>query len=170
MPRFAPCAAAAACAVVSASALADFAGQPILGTLMNGSIVTGNTTGAADDNDGFTSGKHIFDLWDGGDDVWTIDWAGGDMRVILTYDNSGPTDLHLFVYRPGGLNDSGDYSIINTGVETVDIFGAAAGAYYVVIDSPAGGEGAYELSVTVPAPATMAIGALGLTATSRRRR
>ena len=163
-------AAVAACAVASAPALADFAGQTILGTLTNGSVVTGNTTGATDDNDGFTSGKHIFDLWDGGDDVWTIDWAGGNLLVTLTYDNSGGTDLDLFVYRPGSLNDSGDYSIVNTGVETVSITNAAPGLYYVNIDSPAGGEGAYELSVTVPTPATALVGLVGFGALSRRRR
>lgn len=162
-------AAVAACVSLCAPAFADFAGQAVLGTLTNGSVVTGNTTGASDDNDGFTSGKHIFDLWDGGDDVWTIDWAGGDMLVTLTYDNSGSTDLDLFIYRPGSLNDSGDYSIINTGIETVSISGAAAGIYYVNIDSPAGGEGAYELSVTVPAPATALVGVFGLAALRRRR-
>lgn len=151
-------------------ALAGFGGQTILGTLVEGSMVTGNTTGSSDNNDGFTSGDHIFDIWDGGDDVWTIDWAGGDLRVNLTYDNSGSTDVDLFVYRPGSLNDSGDYSIINTGLETVDIAGAAAGTYYVVIDSAAGGEGAYELSVTVPAPASVGAGGAGLLALARRRR
>lgn len=159
------------CALLcSASALADFAGQTILGNLMNGSVVSGDTSNASDDNDGFTSGMHIFDIWDGGDDVWALDWAGGNMRVDLAYDNSLFTDVDLFVYRPGGLDDSGDYAIANTGLDSVTIAGAGAGTYYIVIDSTAGAEGAYELSVTVPAPGALAVGVAGLVGLARRRR
>lgn len=149
-------------------AVADFSGQTILGPISNGSVVNGDTTGHSDDNDGFSSGIHIFDLWDGGDDVWRFDWLGGPMVVELDYDNTF-ADLDLFVYRPGGLDDSGDYSIINTGHENVTINSAAAGSYYIVIDSPAFQEGAYTLSVT-PAPASLALLGMGGLLAGRRRR
>ncbi|MCC6284175.1 MAG: hypothetical protein IT439_02560 [Phycisphaerales bacterium] len=153
-------------ALLAAPALGDFAGQPILGPLTNGSVVNGDTTGASDDNDGFTSGMHIFNLWEGGDDVWRLDWLGGGMTVELFYDTTF-SDLELFVYRPSNLDDSGDYSIVNSGYEVVHIPSAPAGSYYINIDSPAFMEGAYRLAVT-PAPSTLAL--LGLASLASRRR
>lgn len=158
-----------AATLISSAAVADFGGQTILGPLVNGSAVTGDTSNSTDDNDGFTSGMHIFDIWDGGDDVWQLNWDGGSMRVDLIYDNSLFTDVDLFVYRPGGYDDSGDYSIANTGLDTVVINGAAAGAYFIVIDSTAGAEGPYDLRIT-PTPGTATLFGLAFCAMGRRRR
>ncbi len=155
-------------AALAAPSFADFTGQPILGPLTNGSSVSGDTTGKSDDNDGFSSGGHFFDIWRGGDDVWRLDWTGGTMTVELFYDNLF-SDLELFVYRPSNLDDSGDYSIVNSGYEVVTINNAAAGSYYINIDSPAFQEGAYRLVVT-PAPSALAALGLGGFALARRRR
>lgn len=157
-----------ALALIAGGAQADFAGQTILGPLTAGSNVSGTTAGASDDNDGFTSGMHYFDIWDGGDEVWQIDWAGGNLTVNLT--SVGGSDNDLFIYSPGGYNDSGNYSIVGT-FDTVTINGAAAGTYYAVVDSSFFSEGAYQLEVLVPAPsagALLGLGAFGLC--GRRRR
>lgn len=77
------------------SANADFSGRPILGPLTAGSIVSGSTLGQSDSNDGFDSGGHIFNIWDGGDDVWQLNWAGGTLTVTL--DSLGGSDNDLFL-------------------------------------------------------------------------
>lgn len=153
---------------LAASAAADFVGQPILGPITLGSSVSGNTTGHADDNDGWDSGIHIFDIWDGGDDVWQLNWAGGDMNLQLLYNPAPPVDLDMFLYEPGAYDSTGIYSIINTGVEEILYPAAPAGVYYINIDSPIGQEGAYTLNV-LPEPATLALLALGACAVRRRR-
>ncbi|MGD9692002.1 MAG: PPC domain-containing protein [Phycisphaerales bacterium] len=157
-------------ALTAGHAAAGFVGQSILGNLSAGSVVNGDVTGHADDNDGFTSGMHIFNIWDGGDDVWTITWAGGDMQVDLTY-STALCDVDLFVYRPTNLDDSGDYAIANTGVDTVTILAADAGTYYVNVDSTFFSEGAYTLSVTlIPEPGAVSLFALSALIATRRRR
>ncbi len=148
------------------TARADFAGQTILGPLTNGSLVLGDTTGKSDDNDGFTSGTHIFDIWDGGDDVWQLDWAGGDLTVNLT--SFGGSDNDLFLYTPASYDDSGNYSIAGS-FDTVTEPGAVAGTYYIVVDSTFFSEGAYELQVT-PAPSVLTLAGLGALGNAGRRR
>ncbi|MBK7403868.1 MAG: PEP-CTERM sorting domain-containing protein [Phycisphaerales bacterium] len=159
-------AALAALLAVAGVARADFTGQTILGPLSNGSLVSGDTTGHSDDNDGFSSGTHIFDIWDGGDDVWQIDWLGGNLTVNLTSLNGSDNDL--FLYTPDSYDDSGNYSIVGA-FDTVTEFGAAPGTYFVVVDSTFFTEGAYNLEV-IPAPATGAVFGLGLLGLTRRRR
>lgn len=152
---------------VASAASADFIGQPILGPITLGSSVTGNTVGHADDNDGWDSGKHIFDIWAGGDDVWQLNWAGGDMNLQLLYNPAPPVDLDMFLYEPGAYDSTGTYSIINTGVEEILYPAAPAGIYYINIDSPIGQEGAYTLNV-LPEPTTLVLLALGACALHRR--
>jgi hypothetical protein len=148
-------------------ALAGFGGQTILGPIGPGSVVNGDTTGSNDDNDGWTSGEHIFFIWTGPDDAWQLNWHGGDMRIEMTYDNF-LADLDLFLYESGSLDDSGNYSIVNPGLEVIDA--PAAGTYYLVADSPdAGTAGAYTLSVgPVPEPGSLALMGTGLAAMARR--
>lgn len=160
-------AALVAASAVTAPALADFSGQTILGPLTNGSSVIGDTSNATDDNDGFSSGGHFFFIWTGNDDVWQLDWSGGDMEVEMLY-NPGQFDGDLFLYGPSSYDDATYYSTLNTGVENISLGGAIAGTYYVVIDSETGG-GAYTLNVT-PAPGSGAVLALGGLAAFRRRR
>lgn len=164
-------AALSACALVAtaSSSYASFAGQTILGPLSSPANVFGDTTGASDDNDGWFSGGPVFGIWDGGDDVWALTWTGGDMLVELLYD-TGQAEVDLFLYVPGSLDESTLDSISGTGFDSVMLPGAAAGTYYILIDSEAGFEGAYNLRV-VPAPggvALLGLGACGLVRRSRR--
>ena len=153
--------------LVARSSFAGFAGQTILGPLAPGSIVNGNTAGANDDNDGFTSGDHIFFIWNGPDDAWQLNWPGGDMHIEMSYTLPG-TDLDLFLYEPGSYDDSGNYSILNTGLETIDAPAASAGIYYLVVDSEQD-PGSYQLRVS-PVPEPASLSALGLTLALFRRR
>lgn len=164
-----PVLAGAVCAFTAAPAFADFAGQTILGPLTAGSSVSGTTVGASDNNDGWDSGTHIFDIWDGGDNVYALTWLGGDINLTLTsFDGS---DNDLFLYTPGNLNEASVYSIRGAD-DTVQLLGAAAGTYYIVVDSTFFSEGAYQLDVgAVPAPGALALlGVAGMATTSRRRR
>lgn len=150
--------------------LADFSGQIILGPLTAGSAVSGNTTGHADDNDGFDSGGHFFDIWDGGDDVWQLNWGGGDLVVSLF--NTGAADNDLFLYVPGSL-DSTEHSSVFPGPmpDVITILGAAAGTYYINVDTESGSEGAYNLTVgQIPGPGASALMGAVLLLNARRRR
>jgi hypothetical protein len=154
-------------AFAAGTAHAGFAGQTILGPLSLGSNVVGNNTGASDDNDGFTSGDHIFDIWDGGDDAWRLDWLGGDLTITMTY--GAGDDPDLFLYEPGSLDDSANYSILGVSPDVVTLLNAPAGTYYVVVDSTAGMEGPYSLSV-IPAPGSALMLVVGMVGSLRRRR
>ncbi len=151
-----------------AAARADFAGQPILGPLAPDTTVSGSTLGQSDDNDGFDSGIHIFDIWDGGDNVYLLNWPGGDLTVTL--DSLGGSDNDLFLYRPGSLDSTGDYSIVGAH-DVVTLPGAVAGDYYINVDSTFFSEGDYQLSVAgVPGPTSGVLLGAGLLCLSRRRR
>jgi hypothetical protein len=157
-----------ALAFAAGVARADFIGQPILGPLGPGGTAFDSTVGKADDNDGFDSGTHIFNIWDGGDDVYLLNWPGGDLTVTL--DSFGGSDNDLFVYSPGSLNSTGDYSIAGAH-DVVTILGAAPGGYYINVDSTFFSEGSYQLQVSpVPAPASAALLGAGLLCLARRRR
>ena len=150
----------------ASSALADFAGQPILGPLSIGSVVNNSTAGKADDNDGWDSGTHIFNIWDGGDDVYLLNWVGGDMT--LTMNSLGGSDNDLFLYIPGSL-DSASYESFAGAFDEITVAGAAAGDYYINVDSTFFSEGDYRLAVT-PEPATLGVMGLGLMLAARARR
>lgn len=154
--------------ISASSALAGFTGQPIQATLVPGSIVTGNTIGAPDNNDGFTSGDHFFNLWPGPDHVYKLNFPGGDLTATLTH--GAGDDIDLFVYRPSNLDDSGDYNITNLLVSSVTIPAAAPGMYYIVLDSDtAANAGPYTLAISaIPEPASL--GALSVVGMFARRR
>jgi hypothetical protein len=154
--------------VTCVPALAGFSGQTILGPLSAGSSVNGTLVGASDLNDGFFSGDHIFDIWDGGDRVYGLNWLGGDILITLTPGATGDPDL--FLYKPGMLDESDLYSPTN-GIDTVSLLNADPGFYYIVIDTTAGAEGAFNLSVgAVPAPGAAAMWGVALLFGRRRRR
>ena len=162
---------AAGLTLAGAPALAGFDGQTILGPLVPGSVVNGDTTNGNDDNDGFSSGGHFFFIWNGPDDAWRLNWPGGDMLLTMTY-NSPADDLDLFLYEPGSYDDSSNYSILSTGTETITAPAAAAGTYYIVVDSDTlAHAGPYTLSVApIPEPAGIGAAAVAVLALARRRR
>lgn len=160
------CFAACAAGGIAIPAFGDFSGQPIFGPLSNFSMVMGTTSGAPDNNDGFTSGDHIFNIWDGGDVVYQLNWLGGDM--LITLDSLGGSDNDLFLYTPDSYNDSGIYSIVGAHDE-VSLAGAAAGTYYIVVDSTFFSEGDYKLTVVPTPPAGLAF-LTGLAFVGSRRR
>ena len=149
------------------ASFAGFAGQTILGPLSAGDSVSGTLVGAPDLNDGFTSGDHIFNIWDGGDRVYGLNWLGGDINITLTGVSGDPD---LFLYTPGSLDDSSIYSTRGL-VDSVSLLNAAPGFYYIVVDTTFGSEGAFQLSVAaVPAPAALALlGVAGMVGRRRRR-
>ena len=147
---------------------AGFGGQTILGPITLSSDVSGDLTGKSDDNDGWFSGDHVFDIWDGGDDVWQLNWPGGDMRLLLTYDTA-QGDPDLFLYTPGSLDESSYDSFTNTGLEQIDVAAAPAGTYYVLVDTTAGQESPYRLQV-IPAPGVGMVAAGAGAMFLRRRR
>lgn len=153
---------------LSAPAFADFAGQTILGPLTAGSSVTGTTLGAPDLNDGWDSGTHIFDIWLGGDRVYALNWLGGDINLTLT--SLGGSDNDLFLYSPGDY-DAASHYMFRGSLDTVQVLGAAAGTYYIVVDSTEFSEGAYQLDVAaVPAPGAIALLGAACVMGGRRRR
>ncbi len=155
-------------ALGTSEALADFTGQPILGPLSAGSFVTGDTTGRSDSNDGWDSGIHIMDIWDGGDDVWQLNWLGGPMQITLN--SLGGSDNDLFLYFPGSYDSASEYSFAGA-FDQVTLNNADAGTYYINIDSQFFSEGAYDLRVeAVPAPGAAALLAVGGLVALRRRR
>ena len=146
---------------------ADFAGQTILGPLTAGSSVNGTLVGAPDINDGFTSGTHIFNIWDGGDRVYGLNWLGGDIDITLTPTGSGDPDL--FLYTPDNLDDSGIYSTTNA-IDHVSLADAAPGFYYIVVDTTFFSEGPFQLSVAaIPAPGALAMLGVAMLVGRRRR-
>jgi hypothetical protein len=149
-------------------ARADFAGQTILGPLTAGSSISGTLIGASDINDGFTSGTHIFNIWDGGDRVYGLNWLGGDIDITLTPIGGGDPDL--FLYTPDNLDDSGIYSITG-GIDQVTLADAAPGFYYIIVDTTFFNEGGFQIDVAaVPAPGAMAMLGTAILAGRRRRR
>ncbi len=151
---------------MSAPAFADFAGQPILGPITAGTSVTGTTLGAPDNNDGWDSGTHILDIWNGGDRVYQLNWFGGDINLTLT--SLGGSDNDLFLYSPGDY-DTASHESFRGSLDTIQVLGASAGIYYIVVDSTEFSEGSYQLDVAaVPAPGVA--GMLGLAALCGRGR
>ena len=153
---------------IASPSFANFNGQTILGPLSAGSSITGTTLGAQDLNDGWDSGTHIFDIWDGGDRVYGLNWAGGAINLTLT--SLGGSDNDLFLYTPTNLDSSSNYSFRGS-LDTVQLLDAAPGFYYIIVDSTAFSEGSFQLDVAaVPAPGALGVFGLALMTRGRRRR
>jgi len=151
---------------MGSTAMADFSGQTILGPLGVGSSVTGDTTNSTDDNDGEFSGQPTFD-WTGPDDVWQLDWTGGDIQLDLLFSHA-EGDLDLFLYVPGQLAFSSQESESSTDNEAIFKSAAAAGTYYVLVDGYDLSAASYTLNVT-PEPASLVFLAMGGLIMLRRR-
>lgn len=83
--------------------------------------------------------------------------------------NSSVCDPDLFLYTPSNLNDSSIYGITGSSPDVVSLLNAAPGTYYIVVDSTAGAEGAYELTV-LPSPASAGVFLVAGLFAGRRRR
>lgn len=149
-------------------ALAGFVGQTILGPLSAGTSVFDTTSGATDLNDGWDSGTHLFDIWNGGDRVYGLDWAGGDIHLTLT--SFGGSDNDLFLYTPSNLDTASGESYRGS-FDSIDMLGASAGFYYIIVDSTEFSEGDFQLEVgAVPSPGVVTLFGLSLLGGRRRNR
>jgi MYXO-CTERM domain-containing protein len=146
-----------------------------IGSLTGASSTDGNTANSSDDMDG---GSGIFSggSWSGGDDVYSLNWAGGDLELNLLFTMGGPDsvgdgDIDLYLWADNTATVLIDSGISTDSNELVEVAALAAGKYYVSIDGWFGAGNAYKLTVNgVPTPASAALlGLGGLVATRRRR-
>ncbi len=143
-----------------------------IGTLMGGSMVSGNTAGSSDDMD--ADGIGGGGSWSGGDDVYTLVWGGGDITIDLLFTNAnGDLDLFLFDSNtPDGLGGGLVEDALSVDDnEQIFVAGLAAGTYWVSVDGWFGASNSYDLNVSgIPAPSAMALLGLGGLVAGRRRR
>lgn len=140
-----------------------------IATLTGGANVSGSTTGASNDMNGDTIGGTATG-WNGGDDVYTVNWLGGDFQADLLFSNS-LGDIDLFMFDNNSPSGELAQSITVDDNEQITIASLAAGTYYLSIDGWANATNSYQLVLNgVPTPASAALlGLGGLVATRRRR-
>ncbi|GAB4545769.1 MAG: hypothetical protein Tsb0013_03910 [Phycisphaerales bacterium] len=141
--------------------LADF----VIGTLMDGDQVTGDTRNSTNDfisvdGDPFVqSGPET-----GGDDIYELIWGGGDFDAYLNFEAG--KDLDLFLYDANDTYLARAYTTDNP--ENLSVANLPAGTYYLRVDGFLGDNSAYTL--TIPAPGSVALlGLAGLAGVRRRR-
>lgn len=142
-----------------------------LGTIYAGTVLNGeDTSDGTDDlngtNEGIGGGGSSG--WWGPDDVWTLDWAGGNLIVDLFFTHAdGDLDLIL---RDDPLAEAPelDYSLTVNDNEQVDLGDTMAGTYYVIIDGWGGESNTYDLAIS-PEPTSLMLLGLGAVALLRRR-
>ncbi|MBK8268251.1 MAG: PPC domain-containing protein [Planctomycetes bacterium] len=104
----------------------------------------------------------------GNEVAYVINHAGGDLFVDLT---GLSTDLDLHLIDATGLPSGGIDSSEGVSDEHVELLGAAAGTYYVVVDTFGAANAGSTFSLTyTPEPATLALLSLGALGLIRRRR
>ena len=140
-----------------------------IATITGGSSTSGDTSGSADNMNG-GSGIASGGSWSGGDDVYTLNWAGGDLVADLLF-TTLDGDLDLYVWGDNGATNLLGSSTSTSDNEQVAIAGLAAGTYYISVDGWFGDTNSYKLQLNgVPTPASAALlGLGGLVATRRRR-
>ena len=106
------------------------------------------------------------DNWNGADDVYTINWAGGELTVEASFDHD-LGDLDLFLYEELGRDPLGD-STSSDDLETLTL-DLAPGTYYAVLDGWDGASNSYSI-VAIPEPGSAAIVLLASGMLLRRRR
>ncbi|MGD8452448.1 MAG: hypothetical protein PVJ57_11565 [Phycisphaerae bacterium] len=122
-----------------------------LGVVAAGTCVNGDITGHTD-NFGWDEGY--------GDDVWTIEHAGGEAILDLTWAGlpDGP-DIDLRLYDVNEVEVESSLGV--PGPENITIADLAAGTYYALVDGY-GGEDAYTLCYTPEPTALLLLAVAGL--------
>ena len=139
-----------------------------IATLNGGESIQGDTSNSTDDmNNGSIGGGGS---WNGGDDVYRLEWGGGDITIDLFFSkdaggSGGDLDLYL-LDGPG----SGFASTSVTDDEQIVVAGLAAGKYWIVVDGWAGASNSYKLAVSPTPGAAAVFGLAGIAAAGRRRR
>jgi hypothetical protein len=138
-----------------------------IGTL-NGPVdsASGDTAGSSDDLDG-GNGLPGGGSWNGGDDVYQLNWGGGAFNADLLFTNANG-DIDLFLYDDDFATT--ELASSETTTDNENINGTlAAGTYFLVVDGWSGASNAYTLNVT-PEPASLCLLAMGAAVVIRRRR
>ncbi|MCB9847897.1 MAG: hypothetical protein H6814_05735 [Phycisphaeraceae bacterium] len=139
-----------------------------IGTLNGGESVFGDTANSTDDVNG-PSGLGGGGSWNGGDDVYSLQWGGGDITIDLFFSDAAG-DLDLILYDSSdATNDIGLSSSV-TDDEQIAIAGLAAGKYWIVVDGWQGNSNSYKLAVSPTPGAAAVFGLAGIAAAGRRRR
>ncbi|MCA9304857.1 MAG: PPC domain-containing protein [Phycisphaerales bacterium] len=140
-----------------------------IATITGGSSTSGDTSGSADNMNG-GSGIGSGGSWSGGDDVYTLNWAGGDLVADLLFTHADG-DIDLYVWGDNAATVLLGSSTSTSDNEQVSVAGLAAGTYYISVDGWFGDSNSYKLQLNgVPTPASAALlGLGGLVATRRRR-
>ena len=156
--------------------LATAAGAQTLDDMSLGTIYAGTTLFGEDTSDGTDdlngTGEGIggggSSGWWGPDDVWTLDWAGGDL-IIDIYFTHEDGDLDL-ILRDDPTAEAAEliYSLTVDDDEQVDMGATASGTYYVIIDGWGGASNTYDLAIS-PEPTSLLLLGLGGLALLRRR-
>lgn len=145
----------------------------IIGTLNGGESILGNNTASSNDMDGDLLGGGA-SAWNGGDDVYSFQWGGGDVVIDLFFgmaagSNGGDLDLFLIADGNGGGANIGLSSSVDDN-EQIVAAGLAAGKYWIVIDGWHLGGNEYKLAVSPTPGAAAVFGLAGIAAAGRRRR
>ena len=139
-----------------------------LQTLNGGESINGDTSTSSDDMDNGSLGGG--GSWNGGDDVYSLQWGGGDITIDLFFSKAAGTsggDLDLYLLDGPG---SGFASTSVTDDESIVVAGLAAGKYWIVVDGWAGAGNSYKLAVSPTPGAAAVFGLAGIAAAGRRRR
>lgn len=144
---------------------------PVLTDFLTGQIGLGKTFGdttlGSNAMDGVFGSPFAAGSETGPEDLYELNWGGGDL--FLDLDILGLADLDLFVYDSASPTAPIDYAWTTADPETLSFLGLSAGTYYIRVDGYQGDAGEYSLLVT-PEPATLALLALGAFGLIRRRR
>lgn len=143
-------------------------------TVTRGSIVNANNgEGSPAGPRSFLDGPNGFSgipgegIWDSNENVFELQWSGGDLIVNLSPDT--PDDnLDLIIFSDAKSRNVLDSSLEPSGPETIFVPALDSGTYWIVVDGVDCGEADYTLSV-IPSPGTATLAALAIVAASPRR-
>lgn len=128
----------------------------------------GDTNNGSDVMDGVSGSPFASGSETGPEDVYELNWAGGDLFIDLDILSVG-VDLDFFVYDSADPLAPLDYAWTTADPETLEFLGLAAGTYYIRVDGYQGAAGEYSLLIT-PEPATLVLLGFGAVGLLRRRR